>query len=129
MKTKGISVQNVALQFRVPVQTIRDRVKGNIDPHILHSGSETVFTHEEELTLIDHIEAMSELGYCHRNVQLQYIAGDLAHGLGKRSSNKAPSNNWIYRFLNIWSGHIASLTPRSLESTYTKSSSPEIIGK
>ena len=100
VKTKCISVCRAVLQFQVPVQTLRDRVKRNIDPHNLHLGSETVFTHEEELTLIDHIEAMSELGYGHRNVQLQYIAGDLAHTLRKRSSNKALSNNWLYSFLN-----------------------------
>ena len=68
VKTKRISMQRVALQFRVPVQALRDRVKGHIDPYIFHLGSGTVFIHEEELTLIDHIEAMSELGYGHRNV-------------------------------------------------------------
>ena len=88
-----------------------------------------MFTHEEELTLIDHIEAMSELGYGHSNVQLQYIAGNLAHALGKRSSNKALSNNWLHSFLNRWSDRIASLKPRSLESSRAKSSSPEIIEK
>ena len=61
VKSKGISVRRATLQFRVPVQTLRDRNKGNIDPHNLHLGSETVFTHDEELTLIDHIEAMSDL--------------------------------------------------------------------
>ena len=58
VKTKGISARRAALQFRarfrVPVQTLRDRIKGNIDPHNLYLGSERVFTHEEELTLIDH---------------------------------------------------------------------------
>ena len=117
-------MQRVALQFQVPVQTLIDRVKGNIDTHILHLRSETVFTYEEELTLIDHIEAMSELGYGHSNVQLQYIAGDLAQALGKRSSNKAHSNNWIYRFLNRCSDRITSLSPISLESNHAKSSSP-----
>ena len=100
LKSKGISVHRAAFKFRVPVQTLRDRIKGNIDPHNLHLGIEAVFTNEEELTLIDHIEAMSELGYGHSNVQLQYIAGNLAHVLGKRSSNKALSNNWLYSFLN-----------------------------
>ena len=65
---------------------------------------------------MDHIEAISKLGYGHSNVQVQHRAGELANALGKRPSSKALSNNRLYSFLNRWSDRISSLKPRSLES-------------
>ena len=42
MKTERISIKRGALHYRVPDHTLRDRVKGKIDPHNLQLGSETI---------------------------------------------------------------------------------------
>ena len=75
IKPKDVSVLRASLQYRVPVQTLRDRAKRNNNPHTLHLGSETAFILEEELILIETIEAMAELDYGHSNLQLQHLAG------------------------------------------------------
>ena len=58
VKLKGLSVHRAAIQFCVPEQTLRDRVKGRIDHTNLKLGSKTVFSNEEELTLVEHLEVM-----------------------------------------------------------------------
>ncbi|KAH3735800.1 hypothetical protein DPMN_042358 [Dreissena polymorpha] len=50
------------MQFRVPVQTLRDRIKGRIDPANL-KNEVTLFSSEEELSLVEHVEVLSQLGY------------------------------------------------------------------
>ena len=47
--------------------------------------------------------------------------------MGKKKSNKAMSNVWLYGFLERWSGELASLTSRRLESTRAKATSPDIV--
>ena len=83
VKLKGLSVHRAAIQFGVPEQTLRDRVKGRIDHTNLKLGSETVFSNEEELTLVEHLEAMCDLGYGYTNSLLKQTAGELANSLGK----------------------------------------------
>ena len=58
VKLKGLSAHRAAIQFCVPEQTLRDRVMGRIDHANQKLGSKTVFSNEEELTLVEHLEAM-----------------------------------------------------------------------
>ena len=125
----GTPVKRAAVQFGVPVQTLRDRVKGHIDPVSFQVGGETILKSEEEETLVEHVEIMAQLGYGYSNIQLQHLAGELAYDLGKRTSMKALSNNWLYGFLNRWEHRLVSLNPRKLETTRAKSSTPETVNK
>ena len=109
---KGTPVKRAAKQFCVPVQTLRDRVKGHKDPFNFEQGGETVLTHEEEETLVEHVETMAQLGYGYSNIQLQHIAGELGFDLGKKKTNKTLSNYWLYGFLKRWEGRLAYLNPR-----------------
>ncbi|XP_053379621.1 jerky protein homolog-like [Mercenaria mercenaria] len=127
VREKGVPVQRAALQYGVPEQTLRDRVKGIVNPLSFKQGTETVFTHEEELTLVEHIETMAELGYGITNVQLQHIAGELAYDLGKKGNNKPISNNWLYAFKKRWEHRLASLKPQKLDSNRARSTTPEVL--
>ena len=125
----GTPVKTAAVQFGVPVQTLRDTVKGHIDPVNFQVGGETILKSEEEETLIEHVEAMAQLGYGYSNIQLQHLAGELAYDLGKSTSMKALNNKWLYGFLNRWEHRLISLNPRRLETTRAKSSTPETVNR
>ena len=68
--SEGVPVKMAAKKIAVPVQTLRDRVKGYIDHQNFQSGGETVITKEEEETLVNHVETMAQLGYGYSNIQL-----------------------------------------------------------
>lgn len=123
-----MSVRRAAKQFNVPVQTLRDRVKGRIDPSNL--GNEvTLFSHEEELSLVEHVEVLAQLGYGITNNKLKDLGGELAEVLGKKKTSKSLSNCWLYGFLERWRGRVRSLKPSSLETSRAKSSTPEIVDR
>ena len=44
VKTKGMSVRRAAHVFRVPVQTLRDRIQGKVDPTNLKLGSDSLLS-------------------------------------------------------------------------------------
>ena len=68
----GLPVKRAARQFAVPVRTLKDMVKWNIDPQNFQSEGETILTKYEE-TLINHVETMMQCGYSYSNVQLHYL--------------------------------------------------------
>lgn len=120
----GTSVRKTAIQFGIPVQTLRDRVKGIIDPLKVSCGRETVFSHEEELALIEHVEVLAELGYRVPNSKLQQLGGELAYTYGKRPTSKPLSNCWLYPFIKRWSDRIKSVKPSSHDANCAMSSTP-----
>lgn len=120
-------MKRAARQYGVPVQTLRDRVKGSVDPFNFKQGKETSFTIEEELTLVEHIETMAQLGYGFSNTALKHTAGELAFDLKRKNNNKPLSNNWLYAFLKRWSHRLTSIKPSKLESDRAKSSTPETV--
>ena len=65
MLDKNISVRRAAKMFDVPVMTLRDRdrVAGKIATETTKSGPDSMFAREEELTLVEHLEAMAQLKY------------------------------------------------------------------
>ena len=68
----------------VPVQILRDSVKGYINPQTFQSGGETVLTKEEKATLVNHVETMAQLGYGYSNIQLQHRSGELVFDMDRR---------------------------------------------
>ena len=127
VREKGLNVNKAALQYGVPAQTLRDRVNGSVDPYHFIKGKEPTFSHEEELTLVEGIETMAELGYGFSNKYLHYTAGELAYDLGKKKTIKALSNNWLYGFLKRWNERQASMKPQKLNSNRARSTTPEKV--
>lgn len=126
VKEQGLAVTRAAFQFGVPEQTLRDRVKGYIDPFDLQT-TKKCFSNDEELALVEHIETMVGLGYGYSNTQLQHVAGELAFHLGKKSSNKPLSNNWLYAFLKRWNSRLISLIPSKPDSNRAQSANPKCV--
>lgn len=126
VKLKGMSIRKAADQFRVPRATLADRVSGQINPKCL-KNEQTLFTQEEELSLIEHVEALAQLGYGATNSKLRDMAGELAYVLRKRRHNKPLSNVWLAGFLSRWNTRVSSVRPSSLDSYRAKSSTPEAI--
>ncbi|KAH3694577.1 hypothetical protein DPMN_082016 [Dreissena polymorpha] len=60
---------------------------------------------------------------------MQQMAGELAHHLGKRATDKPLSNCWLYGFLKRWESRISTLKPSALDSNRAKHSTPEIAAK
>lgn len=112
----------------VPAQTLRDRIKGYVDPDALcKTGPDTTLTQEQEEVLVSHVETMAELGYGYSNNKLKHLAGEMAYDLKAKQYNKPMSNNWLYGFLRRWSTRLSSLKPSKLETTRAKSSTPEKV--
>ena len=97
--TGGLSVRHSAKLHGVPEQTLRDRVKGNIDPINFKKGGDTIFTIEEEEGLVDHLESLAQLSYGATCCKVQHLAGELGHALEKRQSCNPMSNCWLCAFL------------------------------
>ena len=127
MNEKKIPIDRAAKLYGVPAQTLRDRVKGHVNPVSYAFGGETTFSKAEEETLVEHVETVAHLGYGLSNIQLQHLAGEMAFDMGKKKKNKPMSNNWLYGFLSRWEGRLASVNPRKLDSNRAKSSTPEIV--
>ena len=80
-------------QFGVPVMTLRDRVLGKLSLETTKPGPDSLFSMEEELTLVEHLETMAQMGYGYTHAQLKVMATDLAVALGKRDTSQKMSNN------------------------------------
>ena len=80
VKNKGMSVKKAARSFGVPVTTLRDRVLGYIDP--INFEKDTIFSREEESSIIEHRQARADLGYGMTNIETRTLAGEMATSLG-----------------------------------------------
>ena len=90
-------------------------------------GAENLFSEEEELSLVEHLETMAQVGYGFTNAKLKYLAGELAASFKRQATDKPLSNCWLYGFLTRWQHQLRSLKPRGLESSRAKFSTPEIV--
>ena len=100
MLDKNISVRRAAKMFDVLVMTLRDRdrVTGKTATETTKSGPDSMFAREEELTLVEHLEAMAQLenGYTYTHAQLKCMVADLVVALGKRQATPQMKNiNWF----------------------------------
>ena len=94
-------VRTAARKYKVPPQTLRDRVNGKVDADNL-KNKETLFSFEEEQSFVEHIVTMDRLGHGMTNIKIKALAGELAYILGKKPSDRPLSNSWIYAFLGRW---------------------------
>jgi hypothetical protein len=120
-------VRKAALQYNIPVQTLRDRIQGKVDPE--NYGNETIFSPEEELAMVANAEQYARLGFGYSNTALQRTAGELAYEMGRRSTDKPLSNCWLYGFLRRWGDRIKSIKPASLDSHRAKHTTPESVAE
>ena len=127
VRDEGKSVKLAAKQYQVPVQTLRDRVKGKINPNEFSNGGDVLFTKEEEEGVVEHVEVLGELGYGVTNSQLQNLAGELAFNLGKRPTSKKLSNCWLYGFRQRWDDRIRPIKPSALDANRAKSTTPVVL--
>ena len=80
-------------------------------------GTENLFSEEEQLSLVEHLETMAQLGYGFTNAKLTYLAGELAASFKRRATDKPLSNCWLYGFFTRWQHRLRLLKPRGLESS------------
>ena len=99
---KKMSVYRASKEYGIPESTLRDRMKERIpfyEDKLPRIGFSKMFNGEEELTLAEHFNHMSYLGYGYIATDMKIIACDYAISLSKRNPVKSNlSNNWYYEF-------------------------------
>ena len=88
-----MAVGTTSTQYGVPPNTLRDRVKGRIDPETLHTGPQPLFSQEEEVKLSNHMKSMADLGYGFTISEVVAKASDYAVFLKKRTPDKLCQKN------------------------------------
>ncbi|KAH3876991.1 hypothetical protein DPMN_000845 [Dreissena polymorpha] len=88
VKETGIPIKTAARQYGVPHNTLRDRVKGRVDPETTMKGSGPLFTLEEEAKLVAHIKLMAYLGNGFTITEVVSKASDCAVFLKKQTRDK-----------------------------------------
>ena len=92
-------------------------------------GFDTIFEHEEEEKLDDHISYMAGLGYGYNKSGIQYMAKDYTESLGKPTKAKESlGNNWFYGFIKRWP-NLKIIKPQNLSIARSKSASRESLDK
>lgn len=119
MKEDGLSVLKASRIYKVPENTIRDRVLGKIDPDNVVMGKVPLFEQFEESKLVDHFKTMANYGYGYTRQECVDIASDYAVELGKRLKAKPLSMKWMNGFLSRWP-EMKVLKPRGLEHVRAK---------
>ena len=114
VRNDGMSVRKAAKQFSIPRQTLRDRVKGKIDPDCTTTGRTPVFTLDEEAKLTEHIKTMATYGYGYTRQEVTDLATDFAHMLNKKPKESVLTLRWFEGFIKRWP-ELRVLKPRSLE--------------
>ncbi|XP_045169024.1 uncharacterized protein LOC123531825 [Mercenaria mercenaria] len=126
VKETGIPVKTAARQYGVPHNTLRDRVKGRVDPETLMTGPGPLFTQEEEAKLVEHIKHMADLGYGFTITEVVSKASDYAVFLKKRSPDKPLSVKWFSGFRKRWP-ELRVTKPRALTKCRAASTSQQAV--
>lgn len=127
VKEKGTSVRKAAMQYNVPTQTLRDRVKGNVDLEKVTMGPAPLLGQEEEAMLVSHLKAMASFGYGYTRKEVTNMASDYAIQLRKRTKQQKPLTlKWFRGFMKRWPD-LKVVKPRALEYQRAKSSNPENV--
>ena len=99
---KKMSICRASREYGVPESTLRDRMKERIpfnEDKLPTIGSASIFDGEEELTLAEHFNHMSYLGYGYIKNDMKIIACDYAISLNKKNPVQSHlSNCWYYEF-------------------------------
>ena len=102
VKEQQLSGRRASIQYAVPMQTLRDRVCGNIDPETFRSGKQPLFTMEEEAIFIEHLKAMATLGYGYTATEIIILASNYAVHLGKRNKDNPVTEKWQRNLKSRW---------------------------
>ncbi|KAK3085026.1 hypothetical protein FSP39_023051, partial [Pinctada imbricata] len=121
-----MSVLGAARQFGVPVQTLRDRVKGHIDIDTVKSGKSPVLSEVEEALIVDFLKQMASLGYSYMRTEVLQIATGYAVTAGKRDRNNPFTLRWYAGFIGRWPD-LKLVRPKLLELKRAKAGNREIV--
>ncbi|XP_045199039.2 uncharacterized protein LOC123553374 [Mercenaria mercenaria] len=126
VKENGTPIKTAARQYGVPHSTLRDRVKGRIDPEALKPGPAPLFSQEQEAKFVDHIKTMAQLGYGFTISEVVDKVSNYAVYLGKRPKDKPLSIKWFKGFRDRWP-EIRVIKPRALSNYRAASTSQAAV--
>lgn len=121
-----VSVCRAARVFGVPEQTLRDRIKGKIDPECVTTGREPVLSLMEEAKIVNHLKCMAKYGYGYTKQETVDIATEYAIRLGKRRPENPLTLAWFEGFRSRWAD-IKVQKPRSLDHVRAKMANRDTI--
>ena len=129
MKKENLSIRRAVKSYRVPFQTLRDRVSGEVDPECCSMGKQPLLSLEEEAKLVNHLKEMAAISYGYTRQEVADIATDFAIQLNtKQKQDGGLSMNWFYGFLGRWS-ELKVVKPKSLEVARPKAANVENVSK
>ncbi|KAH3710386.1 hypothetical protein DPMN_069864 [Dreissena polymorpha] len=79
---QGLPVERVAKKFGIPINTLKDRVRGKIDIDTVKSDPSPSFDIMQETLLCEHIKTMAEIGMGYSRQETINLASDYAIHLG-----------------------------------------------
>ncbi|CAC5426022.1 unnamed protein product [Mytilus coruscus] len=123
----GMSVRGASRQYNVPMQTLRDRILGKIDPECVTTGRFPIFSQEEEAQSVDHLKSVAQYGYVTRS-EVTDISTEFAVQLHIRTTDNPLTWNWMDGFLKRWP-ELKVPRPRSFEIARAKSASAFVVAK
>ncbi|KAH3794660.1 hypothetical protein DPMN_148197 [Dreissena polymorpha] len=106
--------------------TLRDRIKGRVDPQTVMTGQGPLFSTEEEEKLVDHVKYMENLGYGFTITEVVTKATDYAVFLKKRTHDNPLSFKWFHGFRRRWL-EIKVMKPRALSQCRAKSTTKQAV--
>ena len=123
---ENVSVRRASIQFSLPMQTLRDRVLGKVQPDTVTTGRAPVLSMEEEARIVDHLQTVAKYGYGYTRQEVVDMASDFAVQLGKRTSTYPFTLRWFRTFLKRWL-ELRVLKPRGLEQCRAQSASASVV--
>ncbi|KAH3784517.1 hypothetical protein DPMN_162474 [Dreissena polymorpha] len=102
VKEQQMSVSKASIQFGVPTTSLRQRVRGRVDPEVISSGPSPVLSQEEEAMFVDHLKFMASVGYGYTRMEVVNMASEYAVCLHKRDKEHPFSMKWFERFMKRW---------------------------
>lgn len=119
-------VKRASKVYGVPVQTLRDRVLGKVEPECETTGRKPVLSMYDEAKIVEHIRTMSGYGYGYTLQEVADIASEYAVLLGLRTSDNPLTLRWMEGFRKRWP-EVKVSKPRSLEHVRAKMTSEVIV--
>ncbi|XP_052223865.1 uncharacterized protein LOC127839515 [Dreissena polymorpha] len=126
VKEQQMSVCRASIQFGVPTTSLRQRVRGRVDPEVISSGPSPVLSQEEEAMFVDHLKFMASVGYGYTRMEVVNMASEYAVCLHKRDKEHPFSMKWFESFMKRWPELNVS-KPRALSLARAKATSQEVV--
>ena len=103
VSVKNLSVSKAAKLYKVPEQTLRDRIRNKVSPDTCHSGPKEFFSKSEEDELARHLIYLTDLGYPQNRNLMRLLATGMAEYLHRplppNNRSGEVSKDWVYPFL------------------------------